>query len=281
MSKGGGACECPRVGAFFKSMTSHGQCPRGGCLWMSKSGGVFEIDDVTRIMSRGGGAPGVPPIQVQTPPPPGWLATGLHHSSTSSRHSGMARQLKLTATSTLTRAALADYYRPTMVSIFRKRVVGASIRHLFNRQLGCYLYPRRTIALMEALSLARNQRLCTSAEQPIGKWRHRRKSVWIRGRCGVSDRVRAQGPANKYISLRDRRSRRGDTIFGAKFSIRLFRYYIKFLNKENMHTYTPTVFCCIPMAVCHRWSRYLPIYISFARGMLKVTTTYARRMCWL
>ena len=47
-----------------------------------------------------------------------------------------------------------------------------------------------------------------------------------------------QGPANKYISLRDRRSRRGDTIFGAKFSIRLFRYYIKFLNKENMHTYS-------------------------------------------
>ena len=50
----GGACECPRVGAFFKLMTSHGQCPRGG-----------------------GGAPGVPPIQVQTPPPPphlaGWL----------------------------------------------------------------------------------------------------------------------------------------------------------------------------------------------------------------
>ena len=34
-------------------MTSHGQCPRGG-----------------------GGAPGVPPIQVQTRPP-GWLATGL------------------------------------------------------------------------------------------------------------------------------------------------------------------------------------------------------------
>ena len=42
---GGGACECPRVGAFFKLMTSRGQCPRGG-----------------------GGAPGVPPIQVQTPP---------------------------------------------------------------------------------------------------------------------------------------------------------------------------------------------------------------------
>ena len=41
---------------------------------MSKSGGVFQIDDVTRTMSKGGGgAPGVPPIQVQTPPPPTWL----------------------------------------------------------------------------------------------------------------------------------------------------------------------------------------------------------------
>ena len=30
----GGACECPRVGAFFKLMTSRGQCPRGGgCAW--------------------------------------------------------------------------------------------------------------------------------------------------------------------------------------------------------------------------------------------------------
>ena len=28
--RGGGACECPRVGAFFKLMTSRGQCPRGG-----------------------------------------------------------------------------------------------------------------------------------------------------------------------------------------------------------------------------------------------------------
>ena len=35
---------------------------------------VFQIDDVTRTMSKGGGgAPGVPPIQVQTPPPT-WLA---------------------------------------------------------------------------------------------------------------------------------------------------------------------------------------------------------------
>ena len=56
MSKGGGgACECPRVGAFFKLMTSHGQCPRGG------------------------GAPGVPPIQVQTPPHlAGWLRACLY-----------------------------------------------------------------------------------------------------------------------------------------------------------------------------------------------------------
>ena len=74
-----------------------GQCPRGGgCLCMSKSGGVFQIDDVTRTMSKGGGAceclhpppsgnpvsaPGVPPIQVQTPPPT-WMAgygpAGLH-----------------------------------------------------------------------------------------------------------------------------------------------------------------------------------------------------------
>ena len=42
---------------------------------MSKSGGVFQIDDVTRTMSKGGGgAPGVPPIEVQTPPPHTWLA---------------------------------------------------------------------------------------------------------------------------------------------------------------------------------------------------------------
>ena len=50
----GGACECPRVGAFFKLMTSRGQCPRGGGGW------------------GGGCAPGVPPSQVQTPPT--WLA---------------------------------------------------------------------------------------------------------------------------------------------------------------------------------------------------------------
>ena len=53
--RGGGACECPRVGAFFKLMTSRGQCPRGGgCAWCSTH-------------------PSSDP-----PPPPGWLATGLH-----------------------------------------------------------------------------------------------------------------------------------------------------------------------------------------------------------
>ena len=46
---------------------------------MSKSGGVFQIDDVTRTMSKGGGCawcsthPSSDP-----PPPPGWLATGLY-----------------------------------------------------------------------------------------------------------------------------------------------------------------------------------------------------------
>ena len=31
-----GACDCPRVGAFFKLMTSRGQCPRGGGFRPSK-----------------------------------------------------------------------------------------------------------------------------------------------------------------------------------------------------------------------------------------------------
>ena len=57
-------------------MTSHGQCPRGGCLWMSKSGGVFQIDDVTRTMSKGGVRLVFHPSKFR-PPPPGWLATGL------------------------------------------------------------------------------------------------------------------------------------------------------------------------------------------------------------
>ena len=54
MSPRGGACECPRVGAFFKLMTSRGQCPRGGGVRL-----VF------------------PSSKFRPPPPPGWLATGL------------------------------------------------------------------------------------------------------------------------------------------------------------------------------------------------------------
>ena len=54
-------------------MTSHGQCPRGGVLVNVQEWGRFSnwwrhADNV----QGGGGAPGVPPIQVQTPPT--WLA---------------------------------------------------------------------------------------------------------------------------------------------------------------------------------------------------------------
>ena len=54
---------------------------------MSKGGGVLvNVQEGGRFSNwwrhadnvQGGGAPGVPPIQVQTPPP-GWLATGLSH----------------------------------------------------------------------------------------------------------------------------------------------------------------------------------------------------------
>ena len=48
---------------------------------MSKSGGVFQIDDVTRTMSKGGGVRLVfHPSKFRPPPPPGWLATGLINS---------------------------------------------------------------------------------------------------------------------------------------------------------------------------------------------------------
>ena len=39
--RGGGACECRRVGAFFKLMTSRGQCPRGGVLVNVQEWGRF------------------------------------------------------------------------------------------------------------------------------------------------------------------------------------------------------------------------------------------------
>ena len=82
MSKGGGVLVNVQEGGVFQffrgRMTSRGQCPRGVPVNVQEWA-VFQIDDVTRTMSKGGGgAPGVPPIQVQTPPPPpGWLATGL------------------------------------------------------------------------------------------------------------------------------------------------------------------------------------------------------------
>ena len=44
---------------------------------MSNSGGVFQIDDVTRTMSKGGVRLVFHPSKFR-PPPPGWLATGLH-----------------------------------------------------------------------------------------------------------------------------------------------------------------------------------------------------------
>ena len=46
---------------------------------MSKSGGVFQIDDVTRTMSKGGVRLVFHPSKFR-PPPPGWLATGLLHA---------------------------------------------------------------------------------------------------------------------------------------------------------------------------------------------------------
>ena len=79
MSKGGGACECPRVGAFFKVMTSHvrAMSKGGGACECPRVGAFFKLMTSRGQCPRGGGAPGVPPIQVQTPPPSGWLATGL------------------------------------------------------------------------------------------------------------------------------------------------------------------------------------------------------------
>ena len=41
---------------------------------MSKSGGVFQIDDVTRTMSKGGVRLVFHPSKFRPPPPPTWLA---------------------------------------------------------------------------------------------------------------------------------------------------------------------------------------------------------------
>ena len=70
---GGGACECPRVksaGVFQFSggrMTSRGQCPGGGggaCECLHHHPHPFRKSCIRTC---------APPIQVQTPPPPGWL----------------------------------------------------------------------------------------------------------------------------------------------------------------------------------------------------------------
>ena len=58
----------------FMWMTSHGQCPRGGVLVNVQDWGRFSNwwRHADNVQGGGGGAPGVPPIQVQTPPT--WLA---------------------------------------------------------------------------------------------------------------------------------------------------------------------------------------------------------------
>ena len=75
MSKGRGCLWMSKSGGVFQiDDVTRAMSKGGGCLWMSKSGGVFQIDDVTRTMSKGGCAwcSTHPSIQVQTPPT--WLA---------------------------------------------------------------------------------------------------------------------------------------------------------------------------------------------------------------
>ena len=75
----GGACECPRVGAFFKLMTSRGQCPRGGVRLVfhpSKfrppphlAGWLRACTCVIDSLYSGGSTGG---LGGHNPPPPGW-----------------------------------------------------------------------------------------------------------------------------------------------------------------------------------------------------------------
>ena len=62
MSKGGVLVNVQEWGAFFKLMTSRGQCPRGGVLVN---------------VQGGGGCAWRSTHPSSDPPPPGWLATGL------------------------------------------------------------------------------------------------------------------------------------------------------------------------------------------------------------
>ena len=68
MSKGGGACECPRVG------------------------GVFQIDDVTRTMSKGGGCAWCSTHR-SSDPPPTWLA-GYGPDNVTSTNTGEAATIR-------------------------------------------------------------------------------------------------------------------------------------------------------------------------------------------
>ena len=69
----GGACECPRVGAFFKLMTSHGQCPRGGgACECPRVGAFFKLMTSRGQCPRGGVRLVFHPSKFR--PPPTWLA---------------------------------------------------------------------------------------------------------------------------------------------------------------------------------------------------------------
>ena len=75
---GGCACECPRGGGVFQffrgRMTSRGQCPRGGACECPRVGTFFQIDDVTRTMSKGGVRLVFHPSKFRPPPPHPHLA---------------------------------------------------------------------------------------------------------------------------------------------------------------------------------------------------------------
>ena len=81
--RGGGvcACECPRVGAFFKLMTSRGQCPRGCCECLHPAPPPFRKSCIRAWCST---HPSSDP-----PPPPGWLATGLMYDLFTENNTGL------------------------------------------------------------------------------------------------------------------------------------------------------------------------------------------------
>ena len=77
MSKGGGgACECPRVGGVFQiDDVTRAMSKGGGACECPRVGAFFQIDDVTRTMSKGGGVRLVFHPSKFRPPPhlAGWL----------------------------------------------------------------------------------------------------------------------------------------------------------------------------------------------------------------